>query len=269
MANKPQLDRSIFIPIFIGFISVLGICLVLIAMRLGAGRGAIQSGETTTPVKYQYLATEPGIAFPTEAPPPTSALYTDTPTPTGIIDFPPTRTSTTIASTSIILPNATNTRASASPTALALNVLYDDADFKFNYSGNWNSLSGVNGTYQNTLHISNTIGYSVQLSFVGQKIRFEYQAGPSLGAIAIRLDSVDFSLDQSASETEINGWESPVLVLSSHVVTITHISGGSINIDSIEVIDLSTPTPTPEALNFSIPTTTPTIPIITPTGLNQ
>jgi hypothetical protein len=84
----------------------------------------------------------------------------------------------------------------------------------------------------------------VQLSFVGQKIRFTYQAGPSLGTVAIKLDGVDFSLEQSATDSVISAWESPVLVLSSHLVTITHISGGSINIDSIAVLDLSTPTPT-------------------------
>jgi len=65
-----------------------------------------------------------------------------------------------------------------------------------------------------------------------------------LGAIAIKIDGVDFALDESANTTVISGWESPVLVLSSHTVTITHISGGSINLDSIAVLDISTPTPT-------------------------
>jgi len=241
MDNKPPVDRSIFIPIFIGFISVVGICLVLFAARLGASRGNVESGETATPLKYQYLGTEPGIALPTEAPPAASAP--DTPIPT-IIDFPPTLTAT-VASTAITLPNATNTPVTASPTALVLNATYDDTDFKFNYTGNWNAQSDVSGTFQNTLHISSTIGDSVQLSFVGQKIHIIYQSGPSLGTIAIKLDSADSTLDQFAPETLVSQWESPVLVLSSHSVTITHISGGSINIDSIEVIDLSTPTPTP------------------------
>jgi len=85
----------------------------------------------------------------------------------------------------------------------------------------------------------------VKLSFFGQKIRYTYQAGPSLGAIALRLDDVDFALDQASADTTLSEWESPILVLSSHSITITHISGGSINIDSISVIDLATPTPTP------------------------
>jgi hypothetical protein len=248
MDNKPPVDRSVFIPIFIGFISVLGICLIMFALRLGAARGTVQSSETTTPVKYQYLGTEPGIAFPTDAPPATMVLETDTPTPAPtLIFFPPTLTSTAIISTAsspVVLPRATNTPATVSPTALALNVTYDDADFNFNYTGSWIGQSGVSGAYQNTLHVSSTIGDSVQLSFVGQKIRIVYQAGPSLGSIAIKLDTVDFTLDQFAPATLVSEWESPVLVLSSHSVTITHISGGSVNLDSIAVIDLSTPTPT-------------------------
>ena len=243
MDNKPTLDRSVFIPILIAAVSVFGICLVLLAVRLGASRGGALSGETETPVKFQYLATEPGIAYPTDAPLATSVLETDTPTPTFIV-FPPTFTQTSVSSTQVVLPRVTNTPVTVTSTALALNVTYDDADFKFNYTGSWIGQSGVTGAYQNTLHVSNTIGDSVQLSFVGQKIRIVYQAGPSLGTIAIRLDSADFTLDQFAPASQVSEWESPVLLLSSHSVTITHISGGSINIDSVAVLDLSTPTPT-------------------------
>ncbi len=246
MDSKPSVDRSVFLPIFIGFVSVIGICLVLFAARLSASRGNVQSGETGTPVKYQYLATEPGIAFPTEAPPATTVLETETPTSTPTptrIFFPLTSTSTFV-STQVIQPRATNTLATFSPTPLALNITYDNADFKFNYTGSWVAQSGVSGTYQNTLHISNTIGDSVQLSFVGQKIRIVYQAGPSLGSIAIKLDNLDFTLDQFSESTLISEWESPILVLSSHSVTITHVSGGSINLDAIAVVDLAIPTPT-------------------------
>jgi hypothetical protein len=243
MDNKPALDRSVFIPIFLGFASVMGICLVLFAARLGAARGTVQEGETETPIKFQYLATEPGIALPTEAPPATGILETDTPAPTPLF-FPPTLTPT-LLSTLVVPLKTTNASATVSSTPLALNVIYDDADFNFNYTGNWIGQSGVNGTYQNTLHVSSTIGDSVQLSFVGQKIRIAYQAGPSLGTIAIKLDNIDFTLDQFDPETIFGEWESPVLVLSSHSITITHISGGSVNLDSITVLDIATPTPAP------------------------
>ena len=243
MDNRPALDRSFFIPIIIGFISVLGICLVLFAARLGASRGTAQTSETATPLKYQYLATEPGIALPTDAPPGT-ATATEIAT-LEIIDLPPALFPTDVP-TLVVVPNVTRSpvTVTATPTVLVLGVKYDDADFKFNYTGNWIGQSGVSNAYQNTLHVSNTIGDSVQLSFVGQKIRIAYEAGPSLGTIAIKLDSVDFSLDQFAPATLESEWESPVLTLSSHSVTITHIAGGSINLDSITVVDISTPTPT-------------------------
>lgn len=267
MENKPAFDRSLLIPIFIGFASMMGICLVLIAVRFSALRGAIQMDETRTPVKYQYVATEPGIAIPTDAPL-AKVTATETEIPTLVsIDLPPARTATN-APTLVVVPNVTKVLATASPTAQALNVKYDDTDFKFNYTGNWISQTSVSGAYQNTLHVSNTIGDSVQLSFVGQKIRIVYQAGLSLGAIAIKLDSVDFTLDQSDTETVVAEWESPVLVLSSHSITITHINGGSINIDSIEVFDLSTPTPTAEIVNVPTSTTIPS-PAFTSTPLNQ
>src|SRR5258706_3583585 len=258
MDNKTSLDRSLLIPIFIGFFSVLGICLVLFAARLSAARGNIQNSATATPLKYQYLATEPGIVLPTEIASPTEELSTASPTlshglPTSTqftnistVPSTPLILSTSISTrtpTSIVLAAATNT-PTPSATAQFLNVTYDDTDFKFLYTGNWVSQSGVSDTYQNTLHISNAIGDAVQLSFVGQKIHIAYQAGPSLGAIAIKIDGVDFALDESANTTAISGWESPVLVLSSHLVTITHISGGSINLDSIAILDISTPTPT-------------------------
>ncbi len=242
MENKPAFDRSLLIPIFIGFASVMGICLVLFAARFSAIRGAIQADATRTPVKYQYLATEPGIALPTDAPTPTALFETETPEPTLVL-FLPTLTPAPISTQPPPL-KLTNTPATISPTPLALSIKYDDADFKFNYTGDWIGQSGVNGTSQNTLHVSNTIGNSVQLSFVGQKIRIAYQAAPSLGTIAIRLDSVDFTVDQASSEIVIGTWESPVLILSSHTITITHISGGSINLDEVAVIDISTPTPT-------------------------
>src|SRR5260221_1056561 len=197
MDNKTSLDRSLLIPIFIGFFSVLGICLVLFAARLGAARGNVQSNDTATPIKYQYLATEPGVVFPTEAASPTESLPV-TIISTQKIILPTLSLSTAtlpVISTAPIQTKPINTAVSITPTYQSLNATYDDADFKLLYTGNWISQSGVSDTYHNTLHVSNTIGDSVQLSFVGQNIHLTYQAGPSLGAIAIKLDTNDYVLD--------------------------------------------------------------------------
>jgi len=51
--------------------------------------------------------------------------------------------------------------------------------------------------------------------------------------------------------SQVNGttifvsWPSPVLVAGTHSLTITHLSGGSVNIDAITIPKLSTATPTP------------------------
>jgi len=252
MDNKPSIDRSFFIPILLGVFSVLGICLVLIASRLSAARGNLQSADTATPLKYQYIGTEPGVVLPTEAASPTDSLTALEPTSNFVLTAPAASAtkppvSPISESTSSIQTISTNTSTpNIDPTAeFLLDVLYDDTDPRFLYSGNWASQNNVTDAFQNTLHVSSTIGDAVQFSFVGQQIQFTYQVGPDLGAIAIKMDGVDFALDQSAPDVEITDWQSPVLVLSSHAVTITHISGASINVDSISVVDLSTETPAP------------------------
>jgi len=242
MDNKPPVDRSLIIPILISAFSVAGICLVLLALRLSAAPANAQPTLTNTPMKFQYLGTEPGIVFPTEAstPTPMDTQPPVAPTPTQEIILP-TPTATRRATR---VPPVVAATATATATVVQIGGVYDDADFRLAYTGNWIAQSGVSNTFKNTLHISSTIGDSVLLSFVGQKIRLVFQAGPSLGTIALRLDSVDFTLDQSATQTIASQWESPTLSLSSHSLTITHISGGSINVDSLVVVDLGTATPT-------------------------
>jgi hypothetical protein len=253
MDKKPTLDASLFVPLFIGACSVCGIVLVLLGLRLTAVRGTVQTVPTGTPIKFQYLSTEPGFAQPTEAPPATEAPVIEespaTTVPTEIFLPPPTTlnspTSKAPVSTAILL--LTNTPVTSTAASLPLGATYDDVDSRFTYTGNWVAQSGVNAAYKNTLHISSTIGDAVQLVFYGQKLQLTYQAGPSLGMVAIKLDSSDTALDQSAVDTRHSEWESPVLSLANHTITITHISGGSINIDSIVIVDISTATPSATA----------------------
>lgn len=244
MDKKPPVDFSFFIPILIGLCSIFGIVLVLLGLRLSAAQGAIQTTITNTPVQFQYLGTEPAVALPTEVPPveePTEVLAT--PTEISLAPIPPTATEIVFGPSPIVAAT-TPVRATNTVTPQSLGVTYDDTDSRFLYTGNWIAQSGVNGTYRNTLHISSTIGDAVQFGFYGQKLQLVYQSGPSLGTVAIKLDATDAVLDQSSSETSSSVWESAVLPLANHTITITHISGGSINIDSAVVIDINTPTPT-------------------------
>ena len=248
MDKRPSLDPSLLAPIFIGVCSILGILLVLLGMRFSAARGAIPTVITSTPPRFQYLATEPGIAEPSEASTAEeSPTATEEPTeflePTGIVTFPATVTQARTP-TPILLATNTPSAGTITATLPSLDITYDDADPKFRYTGNWISQSGVNNTYHSTLHISSTIGDAVQIIFFGQKMQLAYQAGPGLGTITIRLDSTDFVLEQVSGTTQSGVWESPVFTLANHTVTITHISGGSVNLDSLSIVDLSTPVPT-------------------------
>ena len=249
MDKKPPIDPSLFIPIGIGTCSILGILFVLLGLRLSAVRGTIQAIVTNTPIRFQYLGTEPAAAPPTDVAPADEETLPASETPTEIFLLPPTATESIRTQPFVTTPSLPATTAPAPRTATitvtgsALGATYDDVDLRLVYTGNWLSQSGVSGTYRNTLHISSTIGDAVQLIFFGQKIQLAYQGGPSLGTIAIRLDSADFVLDQAATDTGPSQWESPALAMANHTITITHISGGSVNIDSFVITDLSTATP--------------------------
>lgn len=260
MDNKP-VDRSLFIPIFIGGFALLGIVLVLVTMRFTDSRPAPTATESPTPLRYQYLGTEPAVVFPTQADTPTEGIgeSDETLTPTALVFFTRTPTDSVIEVEPTLTATSPAPRpvTSLTPTVEGLRAIYDNADPALAYTGNWIAQSGVGGAYNLTLHISSTIGDSVTLVFTGQKIRLVYQAGPSLGQVAIRLDNQDFVLDQSAQVTSLGEWESPVLTLASHAITVTHISGGSTNIDSFEVIDLGTQTPTPTSSATPTRTVTP------------
>jgi hypothetical protein len=112
------------------------------------------------------------------------------------------------------------------------------------YDGNWTSQINVTSAYQNTLHISFELENYALFTFVGQQVVISYQTGPSLGEILIDLDGIEFVVSQSNGQTELRNWVSPVLVKGTHEIVIEHLSGGSINLDSISIPDLSTPIPT-------------------------
>jgi hypothetical protein len=142
------------------------------------------------------------------------------------------------------LPQQTPTPTITQTLASVLSKV-DDTYFELLYDGDWVNQSNVNDAYQNTLHISFEVGNSVSYTFTGQQVILSFQAGPSLGTISITLDGLAFEVDQSSSDTELVDWRSAILVRGTHEIEITHLSGGSVNIDSITIPDVSTPTPIP------------------------
>lgn len=265
--NPAPVDRSLLIPLAIGVFAIVGICLVLFALRLSAAPGSIQLTATATPVKYVYLGTEPAIVQPTDQPTPTATE----PTPTAF-GLPTQILSATSLSTLVVSPgastntsaatNSTLTNATPSATKVAItatgatatfdpSTTYDDVDSIMAYTGNWVAQTGLANTYKNTLHISNAIGDAFQFTYYGDRFQFVYQGGPTLGTLVIHIatagqdtTSADYTLEQVANITGGGQWESPILATAYHTVTITHISGGSINVDGLVLFTFPTPTPT-------------------------
>jgi hypothetical protein len=192
-----------------------------------------------------FLGTEPAITTPiiedtempipeepTEQPVATSGSVTPTQTATSTpIIF---ATATTGIQQTNTVPPPTLTSQSAPP----LNPgTYDDVDANLVYNG-WNATN-----FGGTLHVSTVPGSTLSFRFIGTHMRLIYQGGSTLGQLRITIDnSVSETLDQSGG----NEWVSDRLTNGTHSVLITHVSGGSVNVDQVVIPNPArTPTPTP------------------------
>jgi hypothetical protein len=257
MNKKLSIDVSVVAPILLGVFSLLGICVVVGTWLYKGQRAPAQAAATATSFRYVYLGTEPGLS--TLTPEPTATLaFTETPSaetaepeftptvgPPPLITLPPTNNN--ITNVPATQTPVKNTASTTTPTIAAVLSKVDDTYFEIIYDGNWVAQSNVIGTHQNTLHISFTTGNAALYTFVGQQVIVSFQTGPSLGTININLDGTDYQVNQSNAETQLADWRSPVLTRGTHTLLIEHLSGGSVNLDSLTIPDLSTPTPTPSA----------------------
>ncbi|MBV6402978.1 MAG: hypothetical protein CNIPEHKO_03300 [Anaerolineales bacterium] len=271
MDNKPTFDRAFVIPLALGVFALFGICLVLLLGQLSSFRSVSVVSETSTPFKYLLLGTEPGFTTltPDDSAAEEGATSEPTTTPFDLDVLRPTSTEETeeidatkapTKPSSVLTQPASSkpTKPASAPTSTApskpttspsnapLNPgTYDDFDAHIQYEGNWIEQVDVPDAFEDTLHVSNILNNSLSFRFIGEQIRIFYQEGPGLGSVRISLDGLDFDLNQSASATSIQEWPSRILVNGTHSITITHLSGGSINLDSLIVPDpILTPTPT-------------------------
>lgn len=252
MNDQPSFDRTMLIPIGVGVFSLIGICMILVAGRITALSGGVVEVPSATPFKYAMIGTEPVVLTTTleglEGVPPTSSISPDFPT------IPPRDTPIILATNTIatigtvpslvntIAPSRTPTSASTAPFGSGT---FDNTDYRMLYNGNWDPQSGVSGAYQNTLRVSGTVGNSVFFRFIGQELRVFYQAAPSLGNISLNLDGTTYSTSQNSQNTQVVEWVLPSVVNGTHSVTITHVSGGSVNLDYIIIPEVPvTPTVT-------------------------
>jgi len=248
MNQKTSFDLGFAAPILLGLLSLLGICVVLGTWLYKGERTPALAEATATPFRYVYLGTEPGLSTltpePTETPipSPTEAADEIIVEPT---DFVPPLAATE-GNTAVPTQAAEKTAVpTITPTIPSVLSKVDDTSFEILYDGDWVAQSNVSGAHLNTLHISFEAGNAALFTFVGRDVIISYQAGPSLGSININIDGTDYTVSQSSSQTQLIDWTSPKLDLGVHTLLIEHLSGGSVNIDSISIPDYSTPTPTP------------------------
>jgi hypothetical protein len=263
MENKPSVDPGILAPALLGILSIVGMVAIFIIGRVNGMRPTDETTSTATPFRYIYLGTEPGLSTltpePTETPisiaPPEEDAGQPFSTKPSFILTSTTDSFVTPGSTSPAFPTQPSVRTStpsATETIPAVLSKFDDTYYEILYDGDWTSQTNVTGAYQNTLHISFEVENYAYFVFVGEQIILTFQAGPSLGEILIDLDGFEFQVSQSNSQTQLVEWRSPVLVPGTHEIVVEHLSGGSVNIDSFTIPDLSRASPT------STPTLTPT-----------
>lgn len=243
MDNQPSFNRDLSIPIVIGGISVIGIIGALLIGRSLSSPPEVPMTPSPTTFEFIFLGTEPAIASPLVEGLETTTLPEDPIDENPVSTFPILPSSPT---QNIFLPPTSTIGAAPTPTLStpASADTYDDTNPRFAYTGNWISQTNVTGAYQGTLHISSTIGNTVTFTFTGSEIHLFYQAGPSLGSMAITIDGAGpppFS--QAQDVTQIKEWSYELDSGGTHSIVIQHFSGGSINIDSLRV-PIPTPIPT-------------------------
>lgn len=276
MNKQPDIDRTILLPILIGAFSIFGILIILLLGRLSESRAAVAEEPTETPFKYIFLGTEPLLSVEgttTEEPgllDETGMPFDGFPnTPLPLLTFGITPTRGTPNATSGLPTNnqpggppggnqtggpPINNTSPAGTANLTSNPgsgppplnpgTYDDIHPYLAYQGpGWAAQSGVNGAYQGTLHVSQATGSTFTFRFIGKELRLFYQDGS--GVVTIKIDDQEFILNEADPENSNEWVSSPPLPNATHIVTIRHSSGGSVNIDYIIIPDVSTPTPTP------------------------
>ena len=249
MDNQPSFDRSLFIPIGVGFFALLGICAILVSGRLNETPAVVEEVPTATAFEYFFVGTEPAITTVTLEPsqiasPTVEELITEPPV---VFDTP------TISSQNTGIPNSTNTLASfitlppigntSTPSRTPTSAFaapfvagtFDDVDSRFVYGGDWERQSGVGNVTGNTLHVSGTLGNTIRFLFIGNELRVFFQAGPSLGTIRLTLDNTSYVMSEASSTTQSFEWVLAATTSGTHNVTVTHESGGSVNFDAIIV----------------------------------
>jgi hypothetical protein len=250
--RSPLRDSSLIFPILVGIISLLGIGFLLVSIWFPRENTQMLPTRTVTPFKYLFLGTETVIPTPEPetAAPLDSYPVPDAPseesiellpvpteqsgTPGGVLLLTVTeQTENGISTEEFFTPTFTITPApifaESGPMAAGI---HDGADPQIIRSGNWTNQSSV-GAYQGTLLVSNTVGNYVAFSFLGYQMILGYQGHDNAGNLMVNIDGSEVPITQRVG----NSWFSEELEAGTHYVILTHESGTSVNLDSVEILD--------------------------------
>ena len=131
---------------------------------------------------------------------------------------------------------------------------YNDTDNVWNYEGNWNVVEARNA-YKGQTHDSRTINDDATITINGSGFKLMYTSGSSRGTITVFIDGKNTAtINQHSTNTVYkHNWTSPKFSFGNHLIKFVHASGGTVDIDMIEVTG-SNNTPQPTATQSATPT---------------
>jgi hypothetical protein len=253
MDNRPPvLDHSLLFPFLIGIVSLLGIGFLLVSVWFPREDTLMLPTQTVTPFKYLFLGTEtvvptpePETAAPLDSYPDPDAPSAESmellPVPTEQSGTPevvllltlPEQTENGISTEEFFTPTFTITPAPIFAGSVPMTAgMYDGADPHIIRSGSWTNQSSVNA-YQGTLLVSNTVGNYLAFSFVGHQMALGYEGNDNAGNLMVNIDGSEVPITQRVG----NSWFSQELIIGTHFVILTHISGNTVNLDYIDILE--------------------------------
>jgi uncharacterized repeat protein (TIGR02543 family) len=121
-------------------------------------------------------------------------------------------------------------------------VTYDDRDANIVYKvGVWSQLiyPGI-GPYNNTIHRSTTVGDTATLTFSGIKVKLIYTRADTSSLIQTVIDGDTPAIwDANLASTQWQAiWESQTLTNGPHTITVTHLSGATMDVDAFTIVGL-------------------------------
>jgi CSLREA domain-containing protein len=120
---------------------------------------------------------------------------------------------------------------------------HDDAHPAWSYTGNWTAHSG-SGPYANTLHYTNLVGSSAEITFTGEQFTLTYTQYPNRGSVEIYVDETlagtlnEYGPSLAWQQT----WTSPTFTNGIHTVRFVHAGGSDTYVD-IDAITIHSPLP--------------------------